>query len=320
MAALLFYIPKAIPLDSNGALLSGAKANFFISGTTTRQDTFNAKTLNVAHPNPVVADGNGVFPPIYLDDTLNYKLDLTDSTDVSLPGYPVDNLASNSGLVADLASTANAKGASLIGIEDAAANFTATDVEAALAEILSDLASVANGLGGSLVGFEDAANKTTAATVEAALAELFSPLDLKVKTGTEIKNNDTSLADDAHFFGWALDIDKVYSLEAYIDISQNIGDIKFLFQFSNAPQQSSYLLTSQDESLVIFDSYSSNITTQQVISSMTDTERYGLKLKGSFISNAVTGGTVDFQWAQNTSSANFTSLFFGSWMSIKKLD
>lgn len=38
-------------------------------------------------------------------------------------------------LSTDLASTANAKGASLIGIEDAGSNFTATTVEAALAEV-----------------------------------------------------------------------------------------------------------------------------------------------------------------------------------------
>jgi hypothetical protein len=40
-------------------------------------------------------------------------------------------------LFADLSSTANGEGASYIGIEDAAANFTATDVEGALAELAS---------------------------------------------------------------------------------------------------------------------------------------------------------------------------------------
>jgi len=109
MAAQLFYIPKAIPLDATGDVVSGAEANFFISGTTTRQDTFNSVALSSAHANPVVADGNGVFPPIYLDDSLNYTLDLTDSLGASLAGYPVDNLAT-SGLASDLASTANRNG------------------------------------------------------------------------------------------------------------------------------------------------------------------------------------------------------------------
>lgn len=172
MAAELFTIPKTVPFSTTGALLSGAKAKFFISGTTTLQNTFTDETLATPHANPVVADGNGVFPAIYLDDTLNYKVDITDSLDVSLPGYPINNLATAFSLVADLASNANALGASLIGIEDAAGNFTATEVEAALAEIFSDLASTANSLGASLVGVEDSADNFTATTVEDILAEL----------------------------------------------------------------------------------------------------------------------------------------------------
>ena len=44
----------------------------------------------------------------------------------------------------DLASTANGEGASLVGVEDSAGNFTATDVEGVLSE-LYDLASVSTG-------------------------------------------------------------------------------------------------------------------------------------------------------------------------------
>ena len=105
-----------------------------------------------------------------------------------------------------------------------------------------------------------------------------------------------------------------------MDITQNIGDIKFLFQFSNAPQQSAMMVSSQDETGTNFDKFVPDITVQVNISSMIDDERYGLRFKGSFSANATTGGTVDFQWAQNTSSANFTTLFFSSWMSIKQLD
>ena len=81
---------------------------------------------------------------------------------------------------ADLASTSNGYGASLIGIEDAAGDYTATDAEAALAEVkviadaaapTADLASVANGEGAALVGIEDSGAYYTATTVEGALAE-----------------------------------------------------------------------------------------------------------------------------------------------------
>jgi hypothetical protein len=76
----------------------------------------------------------------------------------------------------DLASTANAKGASLIGIEDAANNFAATNVEGALAEIISDLAATTATNGASRIGVQDAGNFTTATTAEACLAEIYQHL------------------------------------------------------------------------------------------------------------------------------------------------
>ncbi|KKL45439.1 hypothetical protein LCGC14_2355670, partial [marine sediment metagenome] len=74
------------------ALEVGNRGNFYIAGTLTRQNTFTDSALTVASSNPVVADGNGLLDPIYLDATLNYKVDVTDSLDSSLEGYPVDNL------------------------------------------------------------------------------------------------------------------------------------------------------------------------------------------------------------------------------------
>ena len=92
MTHRLFTLPKAVVFDANAALVSGAKANFYVAGTLTRQNTFTDAALSIASANPVVADANGVLDPIFLDSSLNYKVDVTDSLDVSLPGYPVDNV------------------------------------------------------------------------------------------------------------------------------------------------------------------------------------------------------------------------------------
>jgi hypothetical protein len=80
------------------------------------------------------------------------------------------------GEISKLLSTSTGEGASLIGVEDSAANFAATNVEAALAEIMSLHASTSNGEGASLVGIEDAGGFTSAADVEAAFAELYQDL------------------------------------------------------------------------------------------------------------------------------------------------
>jgi hypothetical protein len=84
----LFNLPKATQIDSSVRVTPGAKAYFYETLTSTPQDTFTTSALNVAHPNPVVADANGVFPAIYLNPTLVYKLTLNTSADVLI--YTVD--------------------------------------------------------------------------------------------------------------------------------------------------------------------------------------------------------------------------------------
>jgi len=90
----------------------------------------------------------------------------------------------------DLSSVAAGKGASMIGVQDAAGHFAGTEVEAVLAEVqvnintettnrtnadtaaANNLASTQTGKGASLVGVEDAAGKFTATTVEGVALEL----------------------------------------------------------------------------------------------------------------------------------------------------
>lgn len=84
----LFKLPKAVPVDSSGTPHGGAKASFFATGTVNVQNTYTTDARAVAHANPVVADSAGVFPPIYLDPALIYKLTLTESDNTLI--YTVD--------------------------------------------------------------------------------------------------------------------------------------------------------------------------------------------------------------------------------------
>ena len=79
-----FLTPQWQALDSNGDVVNGALLNFFISGTTTPQDTFSDEALTSANANPVVADGAGRFGRIYLDPGKVYKIRLTDSAAVQI--------------------------------------------------------------------------------------------------------------------------------------------------------------------------------------------------------------------------------------------
>jgi hypothetical protein len=87
MGSQLFQLPKAVPLDSNADLYAGAKAYFYVTGTSTPQNTYQDANLTIPHAHPVVADGFGRFPVVYLDPTKAYKLTMTTSAGVALPDF-----------------------------------------------------------------------------------------------------------------------------------------------------------------------------------------------------------------------------------------
>src|SRR3972149_3931406 len=91
----LLPLPYAVPLWALGAILPGAKLSFFQTATSTPQPVYTDISLSVAHSQPVEANGAGRFAKIYLDPALpHYRILLTDSADVTQPGYPIDDVPS----------------------------------------------------------------------------------------------------------------------------------------------------------------------------------------------------------------------------------
>ncbi len=84
--ANLFSEPVFQQLDASGDVRPGSKLSFFESQTTTPKTTYTDSGLTTPHSQPVVADGAGVFPDIYLDGT-DYRAVYTDSNDVQIDVY-----------------------------------------------------------------------------------------------------------------------------------------------------------------------------------------------------------------------------------------
>lgn len=81
--------------DVNGKPMVGAKAYFYLGGTTTPIAVYGAYALGAINvlPNPVVSDGNGFFPSVFFDETdAFYHLRMTTSGGVIIldaDGLPI---------------------------------------------------------------------------------------------------------------------------------------------------------------------------------------------------------------------------------------
>lgn len=88
--ATILIINANRAFDLNGFATPGALATFYDSGTTTERTVYTDPGCTVPHTSPVVADGAGVFPPIYDTGDGAVGVLVTDKHGVALAGYPLD--------------------------------------------------------------------------------------------------------------------------------------------------------------------------------------------------------------------------------------
>lgn len=90
----LVTFPRQFLVDMNGTPRVGAKATFYAAGTSTLITVYTTGDYDVPHSNPVESVAGGLFPAVYVNPSVNstYKLLITDSADVPIPGYPEDNI------------------------------------------------------------------------------------------------------------------------------------------------------------------------------------------------------------------------------------
>ena len=111
--ATLFQLPGVAPVFA-GSSLAGAQLYFYEAGTTTPITTYTTDAISVAHNHPVVADSDGVFAPIFINQEVNatYRMQLYTSADVlkkDIDNLPADPSMNDIGVyVSSVGGTANA--------------------------------------------------------------------------------------------------------------------------------------------------------------------------------------------------------------------
>ncbi len=112
--------------DGNGNPLPGAKATFFLSGTTTPQTVYSDAALTVPHPSPLLADASGRFPPVYVG-AVQIKVVVTTSAGAAV--YTVDPMPK---------STAGGTGAAQVSFAPTA-SIPQLNVQAAIEQVQTNL-------------------------------------------------------------------------------------------------------------------------------------------------------------------------------------
>lgn len=186
--------------------------------------------------------------------------------------------------------------------------------------LTTDLASTANAKGASLIGIEDSGGLITATTVEGALAELAAAAGssvTKYKTADQSKSLDTTLAPDTHLQGFILETGAYYKITGFLDATaaSSTPDIKFEFTFTNSPQQ----LAISIEGPELNTHHTQVSEAASGVISLGTAQDDPQKITGHFQANATTGGTMDLDWAQNASAGNAVTLRKGSWITIEKI-
>jgi len=326
MAGNLFQFPKAIAWDA-GAVQAGAKLTFTATGTTNAQNTYTDLALSVASSNPVVADSEGVFAPIYLDPILpDYRVKYTDSADTLI--YQVDDVpASQSG--SSLTLTGAAPFLNLIE-NDASANNTVWRLNVNSEQLALQVGNDA------LSAFVDIFTvDRTANTVDTVN---FKPTTLQhngiqIITQTELDaledknridvgggntfNSDTTLANVTTAI--TLDAATHYAISGIIYATEDGGGLKFKLTFSQTPSETGYFYHKAiDETGTEEENFQTDADSTISLTAMTNGEDFIVKYEAMIKTHATLSSTVILQAAQVASSANSTITRQGTWIAVKK--
>ncbi len=152
----------------------------------------------------------------------------------------------------------------------------------------------------------------------------FSPIghthdQIKVTKDTGNRTNNTTFTVDEYLQGFVVEPNTLYALEGmfFWDCVDATPDIKFKFVYSATPVAGNLLWITVNTGGVL-DTVDVTSEEAEFLSDGSSANR-GTSIKGYFKTHATDKGTVELQWAQQTSDASAARLFTGSWVRITKL-
>lgn len=318
----LFTAPRFVALSTVNVPLPGAKLTFSATGTSNLQNTYQDEDLTVPHANPVVSDGAGVFAKIYLDPSLpNYRVLLTDSANVTQPGYPIDDVPSNQNQAQTfrIASTAP----ELIFEEtDASAGNKKWSVRANAEQLTVSLLNDAESVRTNIARFDRSGTTSDlinllATQVQSNSLEMPGSLAIKKISNTD-RSSTTTLADDPDLT-LSVPVGGIYRIDVHLTLIGPTGGAGgFKYQLTTVNGSHGTIAASGVESL--------NGVTSIRFGGSFSVESYGTLGAETFIQRTTyarltpSGSmTIKLQWAQNSSNSAVTRLSDNSLLTITRI-
>jgi hypothetical protein len=87
----IFTEPSQQALDTSARVLPGATLSFFLTATSTATNAYADKDLTTPLANPLSANSGGVFPPVFLDPSVVYRIVLKTAGGVTLQTWDPAN-------------------------------------------------------------------------------------------------------------------------------------------------------------------------------------------------------------------------------------
>lgn len=140
----------------------------------------------------------------------------------------------------------------------------------------------------------------------------------RMKDADLARSSTTTLAADDDLIGFSFDANSFYLVEMMLLVqsASSTPGFKWDISFSSAPQDSGGGMHAFGGGVFIEQTNGTLGTTYTV--SLASSDEYCVMFKGYVLTNASTGGTASFRWAQNVSNATATNLRRGSWIRITK--
>lgn len=112
----------------------------------------------------------------------------------------------------------------------------------------------------------------------------------------------------------------VYELDmiVFATAASNTPDMKFTFTMPSASSQLLVAVTANTGAVTTQDSWASDTIGDIRTAEPLTTGTHAIRIHG-YIVNGSDDGNLHFQWAQNTSSADFTKVLAGSYMSLRRV-